>query len=385
MRMIFALAARRKNKNLTNSVTEEGLKKRLRSTASSLAALCGLHTGAMMAFEKLSFVDSLWLTLTTAATVGYGDLAAKTLEGRAATSLLMYAGGVALMAQTVSLVFERHQMRRDAILKGKWKWNMEDHIVFLNSPKHNPNGYFKNLVTEFRNSALPHSQRPALIVSPEIGDNLSTKLREKDVGHVSSILTEASSFENSNITKAAVIVVLTHDENDPYADSITLDLVSRARKANPTATIIAETVAEENKQRLLDFGANNVVRTMRSYPEMLVRTILTPGAESVIEDIFNSAGDECVRYNVPIKGTWADIATRFITKDIGIPISYINAEGKTVPGGLDPSTSIEGTGVIAIVRKGNIKPPEEVIKLLSPETTNKNIVPFVKRAAAKLG
>lgn len=57
-----------------------------------LALIFLAHVIAMMLLEDMAAFDAAWLTATTMVTVGYGDVYAKTAEGRVATMLLLYAG-----------------------------------------------------------------------------------------------------------------------------------------------------------------------------------------------------------------------------------------------------------------------------------------------------
>jgi voltage-gated potassium channel len=366
MRVMFALAVR-KNQKLMRSLSSQGLKRDLIVCIIILVVLCWLHIAAIMIFEHLSFQDSMWLTMTTISTVGYGDVAAKTIAGRAATISLLYVCGIAVMAQAATLFFAHQQSTRQRILDGKWRWHMNDHIVILNAPRHNPGAFFDSLLTDLRKSALPEAQRPLIIACPDLKHGMTDDLRRMNVAHVSDNITEKAAFENSSLKEAAVIVVLTRDEHDAFSDSITFDLVVRAREANPRATIIAETLSDANRARLLNAGADHVLRPIRTYPEMLVRTILSPGTENIVEDIFDSDGEECIRYDVRLKGKWADIATSLITKDIGMPLAYVDRDKKVVVNGR-PGDHIDAQAVIVLVREGNIKSADEVLGLLGADT-----------------
>lgn len=57
------------------------------------------HVYLMTQFEELSLVDSFWYTATAALTVGFGDIAPKTLEGRLTTVLLIYVGLIFIIAK----------------------------------------------------------------------------------------------------------------------------------------------------------------------------------------------------------------------------------------------------------------------------------------------
>ena len=55
-----------------------------------LAGLIAVHASAMVYFEGFSPGDALWLSITTATTVGYGDLSAGTWQGRLITVICIY-------------------------------------------------------------------------------------------------------------------------------------------------------------------------------------------------------------------------------------------------------------------------------------------------------
>ena len=56
---------------------------------------------------------------------------------------------------------------------------------------------------------------------------------------------------------------------------------------------------------------------------MIVRAIVAPGSERIIEQIFSSEGEECLRYPVAIAGVrWAEVVRRVLDADYGTPIGY---------------------------------------------------------------
>ncbi len=371
MLLPFALAAHR-NQQLIRSLSESSYKRKMLQMAGVLTALCGAHAVAMMVFEKLSAKDALWLTMTTVSTTGYGDLSAKTDLGRFSTMGLLYVAGITALAQTASLFFEYRRERKEQIMNGKWRWHMNDHIVILNSPNEDSENYFKKMVGDLRKSALPIGKKPVLIVSQD-QPTLSDDLRKLHVAHVTAPITEKTAFENSSVDKASVVIVLAKDDNDPMSDSLTFDLISRARDANPKATIIAEAVLDEdNRERFIKAGADHVIRPVRSHPELMARTLLAPGTETLMVDLFNSAGDEFMRYDVNLKGKWNEIACRIISEDIGTPLGYIGMDGKSVMN-TRPGTEIEAKAILVVVREGNMKSPAQIQSLLAtnagPATT----------------
>ena len=108
------------------------------------------HAGAMVLFEGLSLPDAVWLSVTTITTVGYGDFSASTFMGRVSTVVLLYFGGIFLLAQLASDYVDYRIARRERITEGKWDWNMHNHILILNSPVYNAETYFRRIVSQIR-------------------------------------------------------------------------------------------------------------------------------------------------------------------------------------------------------------------------------------------
>ncbi|OCL28020.1 hypothetical protein U472_02130 [Orenia metallireducens] len=65
-------------------------------------------------FENRSFEDALWWSLVTATTVGYGDIAPKTIEGRMIAALIMIVGIslIGMITSTLSTFFSNEERRK---------------------------------------------------------------------------------------------------------------------------------------------------------------------------------------------------------------------------------------------------------------------------------
>lgn len=314
-----------------------------------LVSLIAAHSWAMIYFENMSAPDALWLSLTTATTVGYGDISAETLGGRTATVLLLYVGGIALLAQAAGLYFEFRQERRKNMLTGRWRWHMRDHIVFINEPSSHADTYFKQAVGQLRSSDAPEAALPVLLAGNRFPQGLPDSLRDLDIAHFYTPHIDAAALTHADCRHASVIVLIAKDNNDIASDSVHFDLISRLRESGAKGRIICEVVAPENRMRLLRAGADAVLRPIRIYPEMLARAIISPGSEKIIENLFSSDGEECIRLDISIEGLWRDIAIRCIEADIGLSISYIDKQGdiRTAP---SSRTFIEADGLFVIRR-----------------------------------
>ena len=337
-----------------------------------LVVILIIHTIAMVYLEGMAISDAIWLTMTSATTVGYGDLSAQTTGGRIATVILLYLGGIAILAQVAAMYFGyRHEVRR-RMLRGDWSWNMENHIVILNCTERFEEEFFHVVMKQLRKSSLELSSAPIIIAGDAFKDGISSSLRKLNVATVQKSVHSDKTFEDASVCEASTVVILATDPNDPASDSVTFDTIHRLRDTGVQANIICEVVKLDNKERLLNAGANNVVRPVCTYPEMLVRTILSPGSEQLIDDLYDSFGEECIRYNLNVKDKWANIVIKLVQNDIGTPIAYLDDDNRVIINA-KPDDEINATALFTIVREGNLKSLDNLSDILNqsqPVTNN---------------
>ncbi len=338
------------------------LKKSIRLTFFQIIVLLGAHVFAMMVFENIDFGQSVWLTLVTVSTVGYGDVSASTPEGQLATIIVILVGAIMLLPKLAGDYLEYRGNIREQKIKGKWRWNMTGHTVILNAPATNRTKYLKRLIMQFR-AAEQYSDASIQIVTSEFPDGLPASiLNLKQVTHYHGRADDTESLLAANVSEAASIIVLAKREADQSSDGRTFDILHRLRELGVNGRILAECVDDDNRDRLLNAGADVVIRPMRAYPEMIVRAFVAPGSEQIIENMFSHRGDEYIRFDVDIeKPRWADVICALATKDIGTAIGYISKEnGQLIcnPPQLEPFSA---SAVFVVAREEN-KPTLGTVK-----------------------
>ncbi|MEQ5834757.1 potassium channel family protein [Marinobacter sp. NFXS9] len=308
---------------------QNDMRTRLLRAAGWLALLSGLHVLAMLYFEQLTIGDALWLTVTTLTTVGYGDLSASTAMGRLCTTLLLYIAGITLLAELASDYIDFRIKRKDHMIKGLWRWDMSDHILIINSPKANAALYFERLVGQIR-AADGFSEAPVQLLTDAFPNGLPTQLREMGVVHYHGSPSEQQALAATTPAAAKAIIVLAGDEYKRASDSITLDVLlqlSEMCEGHPPYTV-AECVQERNRPRLERAGANTTIRPVRAYPEILVRSIVAPGAEKILENLFTHQDDHTLRFDIPLSdATWSTSVCRLMEKGLGTLLAYVDDLG----------------------------------------------------------
>jgi voltage-gated potassium channel len=338
--------------------------------------LIGLHVVAMMAFEGLSLGDAIWLTFTTITTTGYGDFSAKSHAGRASTIVLIYLSGIFMLTQAGAAFFELRALRRERQRRGEWRWNMKDHIVFVNAPEMEPGDYFRRLLDQLHRSHAGWAGVRSLVITEAFPDGLPPDLEDDPlIVQLKGRFDDNAALDAAGVREARLIVVLAEREGDRRSDSATFDVIHRLREFGVGCRIVAECVDELNRDRLRTAGASSLVRPMRGYPEMIVRAIVAPGAERIMERLFSSEGDECLRFDVTLGGlTWAEVAHVVLAENFGTALGFTDASGDlhTNP---RPDVVVSGQALYVLVDEGQTPTSHAITAALerAAKTLNKQV------------
>lgn len=337
-------------------------------SAIALGIIFVLHTAAMMIFEGLVFGDAAWLTLSTMTTVGYGDHAAATPWGRLCTVFLLYLCGIFVLFHTAADYFEYRTERRYLMMRGRWRCKLTNHVLILSAPQINQVQFLSGLIGDLQNCD-EYRGAPVEMLTTRFPDGLPPELQ-----HLGLILHTGHPNDPHDIAatdpdRAAAILVLAHQEEDKRSDAKTFDIVCRLREMGATGRILAECVDDGNRQRLKNAGANVVVRPVRFYPEVLVRALTSPGSSEILENLFTSRGDMCVRVPVEVRGLpWSRIVRALMDGNAGTAIGYEASTDHSVHCNPSPDTLIDASALQVIVREGRMPEPGRVDALLRGAT-----------------
>ncbi|WP_119419500.1 potassium channel family protein [Desertibaculum subflavum] len=324
------------------------------------------HVAAMMLLEGLPLFDAVWLTATTVVTVGYGDFFAKTVEGRIATMVLLYAGAIFVLAKAVNDLIELKTEQADRKLRGAWRWNMQDHILVIGSPDRHATAFFERLVESIRETPDIATKSIQLLTTCYGEQALPRVLGDLGVVHWSGAAGDREALSAVNAKAAHAVLVLARAQSDPACDGETFDTVDRLVQAGCTAPIVAECVDDTDRTRLRRAGARSIVRPMRAYPGMLVRALVAPGSEAIIEDLFTVKGDECRRVELaaPWRGEWTDLVMRLVGGGIGTPLAFQDAAGKVHMNPVDRK-AVEAAALFVVTHEGQHDAAERVRRALA--------------------
>ena len=271
-------------RNARLSFEEDVIKFALIRSALLLLIIIITHVYLMTLFEAFNWQDALWLTLTTLSTTGYGDISATTPAGKITTVVLLYLGGIFILAKAAGDYFEYRANIRVKKMHGFWEWNMSDHILVINTPSQQDEQFFVRLLKHLQHSGM--QSHTVQILSSEFPNGLPGQLSKMPgLVHYTGSGTIPDDLISVNAQQAKYIVILATHEDNRDSDSRTFDILHRLQelRLRGDSLILAESVDDDNTQRFRQAGANVIIRPMRAYPEMLIRGLLVPGAEQIIE------------------------------------------------------------------------------------------------------
>lgn len=268
--------------------------------------------------EDLNFGDSIWLAMTSASTTGYGDLYAKTDIGRIATFFFIYLVGIALLGKMVGDYINHVGEKRESIKMGNTDYkDLKNHIVIVNVPDINTNQYLKVMKKQIENSTNLKDRDVVILSHKFSGVGLPSDL--DGWKYIDGSGLKKNDLVKTGITSADYVFIFGEFVE---SDSDTIMTLLNIKNIGTNARIISEYTDDEGKELLLSNNCHNVIRQVRAYPELIVRTADVPGSEEIFENLFDFNGQSISIVKNDNQRTWKDICLEYLESEKGIPLGY---------------------------------------------------------------
>lgn len=222
-------------------------------------------------FEGFSWLDSFYTAAQTVTTVGYGDLAPVTPQGRFFAIILMLTGAgtvlyaLTLLAQAViqSEIVEAYGKKA----KMKEIEKLRDHYIVCGAGR-----VGRRIIRNLQKQNLPHV----------IIENDERKLGELDLNGTQVLIGDATSEENLQAAGVKCARGLASCLPD---DAANVYVVLTARGLNSGLHIVSRAVEEQAEPTLIRAGASRVVAPTIIGSQSMARALLKPAIADFMDSI----------------------------------------------------------------------------------------------------
>jgi voltage-gated potassium channel len=276
-------------------------------TALGIALVLNLIFGAAFLLAErekqpdLSFADSVWWSMVTMTTVGYGDFFPKTFYGRFFVAYPCLLLGIGLIGYSLGVIVEAMMERFNKRQKGTAIMHFENHLVICQCPS---TSRVIQLVEQFRQAqADPHRQ--AVVVTNDL-EELPIEFREKSIHFVKGLPTSEEILIRAGVADAAGVIILARDRGDEGCDSESFTSGTLVRLieegGSRSISVVIELAHRRNLRMMERAGADGIVPAEGITDMLLTQEMCNPGLRHVFENL--ATHDKgCEFYIVPQRFT----------------------------------------------------------------------------------
>lgn len=249
-----------------------------------------------------SLFTSLWWTMQTLTTVGYGDTAVVGFLGRLNAMVIMVVGigslGYLLASVSANIVNSRLSERI-----GRVRLRLRKHVILCNFDSAG-----KSVIKTLNEKGMP-----VVVVSRK-------QIQEEGIEYryVKGSCLDEEALKNAGIGNSDTVIILAgrnaSDEEYAEVDARTILMGMNIKKKNPDVYTVAEILDTDNEIHAVDAGIDEVI-VKGSLSSMLIsNSIISPGVTKVLKNLISGSGDnelEEVDLGHYAKKTFASVYEKF--------------------------------------------------------------------------
>lgn len=315
------------------------LEKKLKIVLIILVLVISIGTLGYTIIEKWTLLDSLYMTIITLSTVGFGEVYALSPSGKIFTMILVIFG-VAGAGYTISIIGQMIVEGEIGKLLGRRKMQkglkeLKDHYIVCGFGR-----VGRRIAQE-----LCVRKVPFVVI-----DNNPPKIEqaEKDCFlFVQGDATNDQTLQEAGIERAKGLITAVVNEAD------NVFIVLSARQLNPRLFITARVESDEAEKKLLRAGANKVVSPHKIGGIRMALTAIRPNLVDFMSVVTFDQDTDLTIEEIQIKpdspliqSTLRDCAIR---KEFGIMVVGIKKVGKEVFLNPSPETKIEAGDILIVI------------------------------------
>lgn len=228
--------------------------------------------------------DGLWWTMTTLATVGYGDLSPKSVPGRI-LGMFLFVFGIGILGLLISKTVEYFTRYHQQKMEGKIVFKETNHYVYIGWGKKT-----KNAIEE-----LFAAEPSAMVVL--IDELERTPFDHPQVHYVQGELTDEKTFKNANILESKCVSIFSDStiENSVLRDGKTLiistSVESYGKENGKEVHTIVEIAKESHINEFKHVKVDDFVLSYESISRLMAKANLQPGTSSIFRQLLSKHND----------------------------------------------------------------------------------------------